>query len=430
MKVLMFGWEFPPHISGGLGTACFGLSKALAGLDGIELTFVVPKSWGDEAAPEISLVGANNFQVISEQVEFADTESKIEYYELKSDIIPYLGTSEYYELTSRTEKTGTKFLETKADGRVLFTGEYGKNLISEINSYAVVCTKLSADLEFDVIHVHDWMTFPAGISVKNASGKPLVVHVHSTEFDRTGGNINPDIFRMEQHGMETADKVVAVSELTRQLIISNYGIEPDRVVVVHNGVEPRKNSERKLKAPNDERVVSFLGRVTVQKGPEYFVKAASLVLQKMDHVRFVMAGKGDLLNDMETLAEELSIRDWIQFTGFLPNDKVDELFRGSDVFVMPSVSEPFGIVALEAMQFGVPTIVSKQSGVAEILKNVITFDYSDTVLLAESICTILASPQFSKTLGELAQLETEKLNWKKPAERLAEIYSQLIEVEI
>lgn len=422
----MFGWEFPPHISGGLGTACLGLTKSMAGFEDVAVSFVVPKSWGDEPSQEISLIGANNYQLVSEQIHFKDLDSKIDYYELKSGLIPYLGTGEYYELTSKPGSVEQKLIETTEEGKVLFTGEYGQNLFSEIRSFALVAEKLATEKEFDVIHVHDWMTFPAGMTVKGISGKPLVVHVHSTEFDRTGGNINPDIFSMEKQGMEFADKIIAVSNATRQLIISKYEIAPEKVITVHNGVELKINTEPSSSKPNKDKIVSFLGRITIQKGPEYFIRAAGLVLQKMENVRFVMAGKGDLLNDMIILAEKLNIRERIHFTGFLPDDRVDELFRSSDVFVMPSVSEPFGIVALEAMQFGVPTIVSKQSGVAEILKNVIRFDYWDTATLADAVYTLLISPEFSKRIGNLGRMETEKLSWQEPASKLIRIYSQLI----
>ncbi|MFY9151813.1 MAG: glycosyltransferase [Prolixibacteraceae bacterium] len=428
MRVLMFGWEFPPHISGGLGTACYGLTKSMAGFDDVEVTFVVPKSWGDESTSEISLIGANNYQVVSEEIRFADVDSKIEYYELKSGLIPYLGTAEYYELASKPSSAEQELIETTAEGKVLFTGDYGQNLFSEIRSFALVAEKMAEEKEFDVIHVHDWMTFPAGMTVKGISGRPLVVHVHSTEFDRTGGNINLDIFSIEKQGMDAADKIVAVSNATRQLIISKYDVDPEKVITVYNGVEAKKNAEQKISERNGEKIVSFLGRVTIQKGPEYFLRAAELVLRKLDHVQFVMAGKGDLLNDMVILAEKLNIRDRIRFTGFLPDEKVDELFRSSDVFVMPSVSEPFGIVALEAMQFGVPTIVSKQSGVAEILKNVITCDYWDTATLADAVYTLLSSPEFSRKMGILGQLETKKMRWEIPAEKLLKIYSQLISV--
>lgn len=424
----MFGWEFPPHISGGLGTACYGLTKSMAAIDGVELTFVVPKSWGDEPTTEISLIGANNYQVVSEQIRFVSVDSKIEYYELKSELIPYLGTAEYYELTSKTSSVEQKLIETSEEGKVLFTGEYGQNLFSEIRSFALIAEKLAVDKEFDVIHVHDWMTFPAGMTVKAISGKPLVVHVHSTEFDRTGGNINPDIFSIEKQGMDAADKIIAVSHSTRQLIISKYDIAPEKVITVYNGVEPKMQTEPTMSEPKEEKIVSFLGRVTRQKGPEYFLRAAEIVLQKLDHVQFVMAGKGDLLNEMLILAEKLNIRDRILFTGFLPDDRVDELFRSSDVFVMSSVSEPFGMVALEAMQFGVPAIVSKQSGAAEILKNVITYDYWDTATLADAVYTLLTKTGFSKKLGILGRIETEKLSWKKPAAQLIEIYSQLIKI--
>lgn len=428
MKVLMFGWEFPPHISGGLGTACHGLTKSLAGFDDVEITFVVPKAWGDEDQPNITLLGADQVPVIRKQMQFEDTGSKVGYYELNSDLIPYLGTNEFYELKPKVSSGEKRLVETTPEGKIVFGGDYGQNLFQEIKYYAIVAETLAHELDFDVIHVHDWMTFPAGIAAKRISGKPLVVHIHSTEFDRSGRSVNTAICAIEKEGLEAADKIIAVSNLTRTILIEKYNINPKKIITVYNAVEPVvSDGAKRIGEVGADKVVSFLGRITMQKGPEYFVEAASLILQKMENVRFVMAGKGDLLNEMKQRVSKLNISDYFQFPGFLADDEVSELFRESDVFVMPSVSEPFGIVTLEALQVGVPVVISKQSGVSEVLKNAVKVDYWDTKAMADSIYAILINQEYGLRLGEKGKREADKLIWGNAASKVYRIYLNLLE---
>lgn len=424
----MFGWEFPPHKSGGLGTACYGLTKGLAGFSDVEVTFVVPKAWGDEDVAKVTLLGADQMPVVHQQIQFDDVRSKVEYYELQSSLIPYLGTNEFYELKAEVKSGDTALVETTEEGKIIFCGDYGPNLFQEIQYYALVAEKLALELEFDVIHVHDWMTFPAGMATRRISGKPLVVHIHSTEFDRSGRSVNPAICAIEKEGMEAADKIIAVSNLTCSIVIGNYNINPAKVITVYNAVGPvssggTKNTEEFAA----EKVVSFLGRITMQKGPEYFVEAASLLIQKMKNVRFVMAGKGDLLNEMKQRVAILNISDYFHFPGFLTDGEVTELFRKSDVFVMPSVSEPFGIVTLEAMQAGVPVVISKQSGVSEVVKNAVKVDYWDTQTMADAICMILNDPEYGIRLGERGKREADKLIWRNAASKVYRIYLNLLE---
>lgn len=419
----MFGWEFPPHKSGGLGTACYGLTKGLSELGDVEVTLIVPKAWGDEDQSNITLLGANEVPVVYRQIQFTDNESKVDYYELNSGLIPYLGTSEFFELKSKVSSGEKRLVETTEEGKIIFSGDYGQTLFQEIDYYVVVAETIAKELEFDVIHVHDWMTFPAGMAAKRISGKPLVVHIHSTEFDRSGYHINPAIYSMEKEGMDSADMIIAVSNFTRDIIIRNYYINPDKVKTVYNAVESAKTEERKAYVKGDgEKTVSFLGRITMQKGPEYFVEAASLVLRKMGNVRFVMAGKGDLQDAMKKRVAELNISDHFHFPGFLKNEEVMELFRMSDVFVMPSVSEPFGLVSLEAMQAEVPVIISKQSGVSEILKNVIKVDYWDISSMAHTICDLLNNPESANKLRKRGKKEVDKLLWKNSASKVRDIY--------
>lgn len=423
----MFGWEFPPHISGGLGTACYGLTKGLAQIEGVEVTFVVPKVWGDEVLPDITLLNAGQVPVVHQQLQFDDVKSKIEYYELQSGLIPYLGTVEFDELKSVAASAGKRFIEVTPEGKIVFEGGYRRNLFQEINYYALVAEQLAREIDFDVIHVHDWMCFPAGIAAKQISGKPLVAHVHSTEFDRSGSMVNTAICAIEKEGLEAADQIIAVSDFTRRTIIRNYAINPGKIKTIHNAVEPVEYAGRKnVPGFGPDKVVSFLGRITSQKGPEYFIEAAGLVIQQIKDVRFVMAGKGDLLDEMKSRAAALNISGYFHFPGFLTDEEIAELFRMSDVFVMPSVSEPFGIVALEAMQAGVSVVVSRQSGVSEVVRNAVKVDYWDTKEMAGAICELLTNPKSRRSMAEKGRREAGKLIWGRAAAKIHQIYRDLV----
>jgi glycosyltransferase involved in cell wall biosynthesis len=321
-----------------------------------------------------------------------------------------------------------RLIETTPDGKLVFSGDYGQTLFQEINNYAIVAEKLAGEIDFDVIHVHDWMCFRAGMAAKRISGKPLVVHVHSTEFDRSGRSVNSAICSIEKEGLDAADKIIAVSHLTRSIVIGKYKINPKKVITVYNAVEPVSSEGKKASSEfTNDKVVSFLGRITMQKGPEYFVEAANLVLQKMKNVRFIMAGKGDLLNEMMQKVSNLNIASYFHFPGFVADSEIDELFQASDVFVMPSVSEPFGIVTLEAMQAGVPVVISKQSGVSEVVKNAIKVDYWDTQAMADAIYALLINQEYGIRLGRKGKKEADKLIWRNAASKVYRIYFNLIE---
>ena len=423
MKVLMFGWEFPPNISGGLGTACYGLTKGLSSFDDVEVTFVVPKVFGGEDKSSIDIIGASDVSIINRNINFKEFSKSINYFEVNSKLVPYVDPEDYVRQTAYTVEGTTSSIEVDNQGRVKFTGKYGADLLSEIARYALVANIIAQDNEFDVIHAHDWLAYPAGIAAKQASGKPLVIHVHATDFDRSGGTVNPNVYAIEKQGMDAADKIITVSNLTRNIVIEKYGINPEKVITVYNAVEPYQYEDT---APFikgfDEKIVTFLGRITTQKGPEYFVEAASQVLQKMNNVRFVMAGSGDMMNKMIRRAAELKITDKFHFTGFLKGDDVFKMLRMSNVYIMPSVSEPFGISPLEAMQVGVPVIISNQSGVAEILSNAIKINYWDVDAMAEAIHGILKYPAMSKMLSRYGRKESYNLKWKDSAYKVKEIY--------
>ncbi len=427
MRVLMFGWEFPPHISGGLGTACYGLTKGLSELTETEVIFVVPKAFGDEDQSAIQLIGANNISINQREIQFENGGNKIDYYEVNSPIIPYVGEEEFWKLKTGRYSKNTKFVQTDEGFRIDFSGTYGANLLQEIKNYALVSSVIAANNTFDIIHAHDWLAYPAGIAAKNISGKPLVIHVHATEFDRSGGNVNPNVYAIEREGMEIADKIIAVSNFTRNIVIDKYGIPPEKITTVYNAVEPLANERKTLfKKGVNEKVVTFLGRITMQKGPDYFIEAANLILKKMNNVRFVMAGSGDLMNSMITRVSELGIADRFHFTGFLRSDDVYQMFDMTDVFVMPSVSEPFGIVPLEAMQSGVPVIISNQSGVAEILENAIKIDFWDTHAMADAIYGLLNYPSLAQFFKQEGKLEVENLKWINSAELVREVYKNVL----
>jgi len=426
MKVLMFGWEFPPHITGGLGTACFGLTKGLATLKKVKVTFVVPRILGDENHSIVTLIGANKVPVCKKDFEFQRGE-KMEYIEIDSPIVPYVSEEEFWTLKSGRYTRETRFVKTGDGHTIDFKGGYGVSLINEIKNYALIAEIIATNGKYDIIHAHDWLTFPAGMAAKRATGKPLVVHVHATDFDRSGGNVNPRVYAIEREGMETADHIIAVSALTKNTLVEKYGISPKKITVVYNAVEHVKIKERNgFNKGIDEKIVTFLGRITHQKGPEYFIEAAALVLKKMKNVRFVMAGSGDLMHTMITYVAALGIADRFHFTGFLKGDDVNYMLRMTDVFVMPSVSEPFGIVPLEAMQFNVPVIISHQSGVSEIIEHALKIDFWDTHAMADAIYGLLNYKALSTHFKNEGKQEVEHIEWKDSAKNVSKVYETVL----
>ena len=312
-------------------------------------------------------------------------------------------------------------------GCIDFSGRYPDNLLEEINNYSIVAGVIARTVDFDIIHSHDWLTYPAGIHAKQVTGKPLVIHVHATDFDRSRGNVNPTVFGIERDGMLNADHIITVSNLTRRTVIEKYGIDPAKVTTVHNAVEPLSEELKNIQVTKSkEKVVTFLGRITMQKGPEYFVEAAAKVLQKVHNVRFVMAGSGDMMEKMINLAAQKDIADRFHFPGFQKGKQVYEMLKASDVYIMPSVSEPFGISPLEAMQMGVPSIISKQSGCAEILNHVIKTDYWDIDAMADAIYSIITYPAMYKQLHDEGLTEVNGIQWIKAGKKVIDIYNNLL----
>lgn len=427
MKVLMFGWEFPPHISGGLGTACFGLTKGLSKIKNLEIIFVVPKTYGNEDQHAIQLIGAGEIAIKITRIEHEfGFHKSLHYIEAGSNLVPYSSPEEFYKLTKKNVSKKKHYIQTSSEGFIPFTGKYGNELFSEIYNYSLVAAQIAKTHKFDVIHAHDWLTYPAGIAAKKVSGKPLVVHVHATDFDRSGGSVNPDVYNIEKQGLDESDKIITVSNLTRKTVINNYAINEKKVTTVYNAVEPSTINTKNGNKKTTDKVVTFLGRITLQKGPEYFIEAAYKVLKKMDNVRFVMAGSGDMMHKMIERAAKLGITDKFHFTGFLKGNDVFKMFSYSDLYIMPSISEPFGISPLEAMQSGVPVIISKQSGVSEILKHAIKVDFWDIDKMANAIYSVLNYPALSKTIKANGEFEANNLKWEESAKSVYRIYQQAI----
>ncbi len=423
MKVLMFGWEFPPHISGGLGTACYGLTNGMSHLEDMEILFVVPKAFGDEDQTKLRLIGASDVQLSRLDPHYTKLLEKIQFLEVNSNIVPYTDPEDFFNQVSEDKEGTRQYIHTHFSGKLEFTGGYGKNLFQEIANYAVIASEIAGNYDFDVIHSHDWLTYPAGMAAKLVSGKPLVMHVHATDFDRSGGNVNPGVYDMERAGMHAADKIITVSNLTRNTVINNYGIDPEKVVTVYNAVDPVIQKENiTVNKGYDEKVVTFLGRITLQKGPEYFIEVARKVLQKMDSVRFVMAGSGDMMVKMILHAASLRIMDKFHFTGFLRGEDVYRMFSITDVYVMPSVSEPFGISPLEAMQSNVPVIISYQSGVSEILKHALKVNFWDIDAMADAIYGILNYGALSEMFKKYGKEEVDELKWENSAHQVRDVY--------
>jgi glycogen synthase len=472
MKVLMFGWEFPPHISGGLGTACYGLTHSL-GKEDVDVLFVVPKLHGDEPAERMHLINASDIRIKKpiyspskfplgsnirlqtyitqgEKNPRTEKEKNLSYIEVPSGISAYRAVDldedasaverwNYEILARQPAAAGLRLHKNKRSDRssagknseeitYAFSGAYGADLLTEVEYYAEVAKEIAKRFSFDVIHAHDWMTYPAAVAAKQISGKPLVVHVHATEFDRSGELVDGRVRNIEKQGMEMADRVVTVSEWTKKIAVSKYRIDPEKITVVYNGIVPRKKIRIEFDSPlRHSPIVTFLGRITHQKGPLYFVDAAKQVLHEIPDARFIVAGSGDLLPKMIQQVAHAGMSSRFHFTGFLNNKDIQKIWSISNVYVMPSVSEPFGIAPLEAIQAGVPVIISRQSGVAEIMPHAITVDFWNTTALADSICSVLKYKSLYRTLKKNSKTHIRNITWDRAAKTINTLYHELVE---
>lgn len=473
MKVLMFGWEFPPHISGGLGTACAGLTQALE-KENVEVLFVVPKLHGGEKADRTTFINASVIPILQKKLSASKTgvfdssksfsekekssginitanpERKLTCIEVTSSLSPYITASEtqssfgleqwnysFKENADRTIPAGRQTSQ-RSDSNLIqervgyvkepyaFSGTYGSKLLEEVERYAQVGAEIARQYSFDVIHAHDWMTYMAGIAAKKISGKPLIVHVHATEIDRSGQHVDPRVFAIEKEGMSQADKVVTVSHWTKNIALKHYQVAEQKIEVVHNGITPKKDAESNSFAPPlGSHIVTFLGRITHQKGPMYFVEAARRVLEQFPDAQFVVAGSGDQLPMMIERIAQVRLSMHFHFTGFLNGQDIDRVWSMSNVYVMPSVSEPFGIVPLEAIQAGVPVIISNQAGVSEVMPHAIKVDFWNSEALAEAICSLLRFKSLANTLKKNGAEQIKSITWDKAAKKLTTLYYEL-----
>lgn len=456
MKVLMLGWEFPPHISGGLGTACAGLTQALEKRD-IHILFVVPRLFGGEQVTRTTFISASTIPIPSlrsfretplhpspsathkrksRTTTTVEVESFLTAYPESTTLseIRHLRQWNYSLLTERHNPLPDRLHRRHPPDATqdfnepyAFSGGYGPNLLEEVDRYAEAVVAIARNNTFDVIHAHDWMTYRAGMEAGRVSGKPLIVHVHATEIDRSGMQSNPVIFEIEKQGMLGADKVVTVSQWTKDIVIRNYHVPEEQIEVVHNGIDPRDTTSL-TGAPvwlSDTPIVTFLGRVTHQKGPMYFVEAARKVLERFPDTHFVVAGAGEQLPLMIERIAGLRLSNHFHFTGFLKGPEVDRIWAASSVYVMPSVSEPFGITPLEAVQAGVPVILSRQAGVGEVMPHAIKVDFWNTEAFAEAICNVLRFRSLANTLKQNGAEAIKHITWEKAASKLTTLYHEL-----
>jgi glycogen(starch) synthase len=472
MRVLMLGWEFPPFISGGLGTACYGLTKAMSGL-GTQVLFVLPKTIEGEHASHVQLIspkakrskpaatGPNGKPAVASTPQPAtldtpadatfstDGMAHVAFKPIPSWLASPYQTPQTFAAEMQQHQPPQRGAEREAATGSTLPGtrgatrageehdphavrgqqsiDYTTDIMTEVQRYATMATQLTRDESFDVIHAHDWMTYPAGMAIAAISGKPLVVHVHSTEFDRAGDMPNQRIYDIERRGMHAATQVICVSHLTRKICEARYAVPPEKINVVYNGIEHQGEAEPPTTIAQGDKMVLFLGRLTMQKGPEYFVAAAKKVLAKYDRVKFIVAGSGDLAQRTVELAAQMGIGHKVLFAGFLRGSDVERVFRMADVYVMPSVSEPFGIAPLEAIRHDVPVIISKNSGVAEVIHHALKVDFWDVDEMANKIIAVLRHPPLGETLREHADFEVRRLTWEGAAERCVAVYTEAIE---
>lgn len=492
----MLGWEFPPFISGGLGTACYGLTRALDAL-GHEITFVLPRAVDQTQSSHVRLLSPETSQNRSpveilqavrkvqaqrgwsstgrvaeeataaevpwiETIEFTRADfPNTRFRALPSEVVSPYGSSPTVEEallaqeaaqqikraapgnspsdnsidpdhpsshTSQTPSIASQAVRGFfAAPQTAAGADYAGDVIEQSRRYAQMCLAMTAGENYDVIHAHDWMTFPAGMTLARITGIPLVVHVHSTEYDRSGESVNQEIFNIERRGMHAAIRVITVSHWTRSIVQYRYRVDGEKVRVVWNGIESPRLAKNAMGIKATDKIVLFLGRITMQKGPEYFIAAAKRVLEKMRNVKFIVAGSGDMALHMIELAAEMGIGHKVLFTGFLRGGDVEQAYKMADCYVMPSVSEPFGIAPLEAISHNVPVIISKQSGVSEALTHALKVDFWDVDEMANKIIAVLRHPPLGQTLRHHGAMELRSLSWEGAAAKCVEVYDEAIE---
>lgn len=413
LKVLFLTWEFPPLITGGLGMACYGMVRALLE-QGVEIVLVLPA----EKPCFFEMKRLEDADLLPGSVYEEDSG---EWHSAKS-------------IVDMEEWHSTKFvmdMEARSGAETLLDANewhrknpYQSNALSP-SRYRALIEVVIPHVDFDIIHAHDWLTFEAGLCTKEVTGRPLVCHVHSTEYDRACGQGNERIHQFERIGLELADRIIAVSRFTASAVHDYYGIHPNMIWVIHNAYF-LEESESSIERLFDEPVVLFMGRMTCQKGPDIFLEVARRVLSRFPGVRFIMAGKGDMLHNLIHRSAYYGMKNRIIFTGFLNRAEVDTVLSISDILIAPSVSDPFNITVLEAMRRGLAVLVSRQSGVTEVIRHVLTADHWDADVMSHQIVSLLKNPARIKRLSAQGKAEAEQISWYDAALKLKEVYGELL----
>ncbi len=420
-KVLMFGWEFPPVISGGLGVACLGLCKALSPL--AEVKMIIPKSVPDFKIPNIELIGLNSFskdqlrELFNIQPNYGN--NGFNTHQIDAGVNPYTKIRD-------DESVNQKFYDVYREDVQPFEIDalYAGDVIKKAIEFSRISVQYALRQEFDVIHAHDWMTFLPAIELKIRTGKPMVLHVHSLEYDRSGESSKNWVYDLEKRAMNLADRIIPVSHYTGSICHKYYDVPEFKICPIHNGVEAINKTVKKN--PHKDKLIIFFGRITMQKGPEFFVEAARIVLQKHKNVKFVMAGSGDLHKPLIEKIASYGLGDKFYFTGFLNKQKLNELLAISDVYCMPSVSEPFGLSAAEAVQYGLPVIMSKTSGAGEVLPSALKIDFWDTHKLAQYMIASLDYKGLHDEIVGKAAVDLKDITWENTADKVIKVYQSII----
>ena len=438
MKILMFTWEFPPLISGGLGMACYGMAKALLS-QGIKIDLVLPtkelvyfplREESDADTLPAVFIEPEKHKEYTKRT-FSTMHERLEYIGISAHPESYFNLNEIKDYVTSIKKTSwlTETVTTKEHNiwkemTAHLIGE--EDLIRKVQEYTLRAHRFAEILDYDLIHAHDWLTYPSGILAKQISRKPLIVHIHATEFDRAGGPGDERIHKIEHLGMTYADKVIAVSQYTAQMIMSRYRIDTAKIRIIHNAFTVSEatlhNKKRIFKGPT----ILYLGRVTLQKGPDYYLDMADKVLKVHPEARFILAGTGDMQRQILRRSAALRLKNRFLFTGFLNRKQVERILQAVDIYVLPSVSEPFGISPLEAMAYGITAIISKQSGVAEVVHNAFKIDYWDIDLWAETINHLIENPEECTKIGMEGRKEVQKIQWDEAADKIRQLYAETL----
>lgn len=403
MRVLTFGWEFPPQKNGGLGVACYGLTRELL-REGVEVIFVLPKT------QETS--GVARFL-------FADDERLVKVLQTDVSLQPYLQGDSTVDVIVGYDSTGKPIIRSRT-------------IIEEVHRFAHQAALIAKTEEFDVIHAHDWTSYLAGVAAKIASGKPLILHVHATSFDQAAGmNIDPSIYKIEQEGFAMADKVVTVSQFTKDIVVNKHHTPADKVEVIHNGCDMDTTAQlpptlTELKRQG-KKIVLYHGRISIQKGVDYFIRAARRVVDVDPDVIFIISGSGDMLTQIIEQVGTAGLSDNVKFAGALWDEERDRMYQSADLMVMPSVSEPFGLVPLEALQHGTASVVTKQSGVAEVLTHALKVDFWDVDEMANQILSCLRYPAVRAQMVNEGREQMKGMSWTVAAQKIKRLYKSLLQ---